>query len=350
MHVDLATRSIRLLTLGLCTWLTVLPIAHAQTSATDKALAESLFDRGLELMRSGKDEEACQNLERSQAIEPGVGTMLYLAECYEKLGRTASAWATYREAASAAQAQGQLERAKKGASRAEYLTPSLSKLTFVLASGAVVPGLTITRNGEPVPNAAFGAALPVDPGEQRIMAAAPGHQPWNITVLLPPNGARMVVDVPALQPLAAAEEPQAAPPPAVAEPSSAPSPTAAELQLSAARDKPAHATFHKPLAYVLGGVGIVALGVGGYFGGRAISENNKADEACPNERCTGQIGIDHDKAAHQAATAANLLVAGGLALVAAGIVVFVTRPREDNVQVALTGGPTSAQLQLRGAF
>jgi hypothetical protein len=45
-----------------------------------------------------------------------------------------------------------------------------------------------------------------------------------------------------------------------------------------------------------------------------------------------------------------VLVAGGLALVAAGVVVYLTRPREDHVQVALTTGPGSAQLNLRGSF
>jgi serine/threonine-protein kinase len=325
----------------------VAQIASAQSSPNDKALAESLFDRGLEQMRLGKDEEACQSLERSQAIEPGVGTMLYLAECYEKLGRTASAWAMYREAASLAQEQGQAERAKKGATRAEFLTPSLSKLTLVVPSHAAVPGLAITRNGSSVPSAAWGAALPVDPGEQKIAASAPGYEPWSLSVNLPPNGARIVVDVPALQALPPSEVP---PPAAVAqsEPAtpSAPQPAAA----ASLEDSKPRSTFHKPLAYALGGAGIVVLGVGTYFGIRAISENNKADEACPNDKCRTAAGMDHNDAAHSAATAANVLVGGGLALVAAGVVVFVMRPREDRMQVSLTTGPGSAQLNLRGTF
>lgn len=348
--VDLSFRSIRLTVLLLLVVLTgAAQTASAQTSPTDKALAESLFDRGLEQMRLGKDEEACQSLERSQAIEPGVGTMLYLAECYEKLGRSASAWAMYREAASLAQEQGQSERAKKGATRAEFLTPSLSKLTLVVPSQAIVPGLSITRNGEAVPAAAWSVAVPVDPGEQKIAAAAPGYAPWTLDVTLPPNGARIVVDVPALQALPPSEVAPAAV--AQTEPiTQAPAaltPPAAALTTA---DSPARASFHKPLAYVLGGVGIAALGVGTYFGIRAISENNKADEACPNDRCRNAAGIEHDEAAHSSATAANVFVTGGLALVAAGVVVYVTRPREDKAQVSLITGPGSAQLNLRGTF
>jgi serine/threonine-protein kinase len=253
----------------------------------------------------------------------------------------------YREAASLAQEQGQAERAKKGATRADFLTPSLSKLTLVVPSHVAVPGLSITRNGNAVPQAAWGAPVPVDPGEQKIAASAPGYEPWNSNVNLPPNGARIVVDVPALQALPPSELP---PPAAVAQNEAASPPVAQPAAAMDRRDSAPRSTFHKPLAYALGGAGIVALGVGTYFGIRAISENNKADEACPNDRCKNTAGIDHDKAAHSSATAANVLVAGGLALVAAGIVVFVTRPREDSVQVSLTTGPGTAQLNLRGTF
>jgi serine/threonine-protein kinase len=340
-----------LLVAVLCSFIAAPQLAQAQSSPTDKALAESLFDRGLELMRGGKDEEACQTLERSQAVEPGVGTMLYLAECYEKLGRTASAWAMYREAASAAQAQGQTERAKKGATRAENLTPSLSRLTLVVSGAAALPGLVVTRNGNVVPSAAYGAAVPVDPGEQKLSAAAPGYAPWNVNVDLPPNGARITVDVPVLEALPPSEAPQLSQPvvPAL---EASPAPAESLHPTAAEREQPLQpgSTFHKPLAYTLGGIGIVALGVGGYFGARAISENKKANDACPNDRCATQAGIDHDRSAHHAATAANLLVAGGLTLVAAGIVIFVTRPREDSLQVSLRSGPGAAQLQLAGSF
>jgi serine/threonine-protein kinase len=268
--------------------------------------------------------------------------MLYLAECYEKLGRSASAWAMYREAASLAQEQGQTERAKKGTTRADLLQPSLSKLLLVAPSGAAIPGLLITRNGNVVPAAALGAPVPVDPGEQKLTAAAPGYATWSTSVDLPPNGARVAVDIPALQPLPPNETTIAQTEPVTQAPS-VPTP-----QPAAAATEP-QGTFHKPLAYVLGGVGIVALGVGSYFGVRAISENGKADDICTNDRCNAQ-GFEHDQNAHQAATVSNVLVAGGLALVAAGVVVYLTRPHEDSVQVSLSTGPASAQLNLRGTF
>src|SRR4030095_15910449 len=101
----------------------------ADASASDKASAEALFDEALRAMKEGKYAEACPKLENSQRIDPGVGTLLYLGECYEKIGRTASAWATFREAASQAEAGGQTKRAKAARERIAKLDSKLSYLT-----------------------------------------------------------------------------------------------------------------------------------------------------------------------------------------------------------------------------
>ena len=71
-------------------------LAQSSASAAEKATAEAMFESGVELMRQNSFKEACPKLEMSQRIEPTVGTLLYLGECYERLGRTASAWVTFK--------------------------------------------------------------------------------------------------------------------------------------------------------------------------------------------------------------------------------------------------------------
>ncbi|HEY0463370.1 MAG TPA: hypothetical protein VGC79_04135, partial [Polyangiaceae bacterium] len=61
--------------------------ARAEAGAAQKAAAESLFDDGLKAMKSGHFSEACPKLEESERIDPAIGTLLYLGECYEKVGR-----------------------------------------------------------------------------------------------------------------------------------------------------------------------------------------------------------------------------------------------------------------------
>ena len=84
----------------------------AQTSAADKAAAQALFDEGKRLMDAGQFAQACPKFADSEKLDPGVGTLLNLGVCYEKNGQTASAWATYKEAASAAANAGEAAREK----------------------------------------------------------------------------------------------------------------------------------------------------------------------------------------------------------------------------------------------
>src|SRR2546421_315839 len=69
--------------------------ARADASLADKAAAQTLFDEGRKLMAAGKYAEACPKLAESQKLDPGVGTQFHLADCYEKIGQTASAWAGF---------------------------------------------------------------------------------------------------------------------------------------------------------------------------------------------------------------------------------------------------------------
>ena len=72
------------------------PAARADDTV-DKPAAEAAFLRGKELMKEGYLAEACDAFARSQRLDPQLGTQYNLALCYEQLGRTASAWALYRE-------------------------------------------------------------------------------------------------------------------------------------------------------------------------------------------------------------------------------------------------------------
>src|SRR6476661_10803784 len=84
--------------------------AEAQPRSSDKTTAEALFGEGRRLMSAGRYAEACPKLEASLKLDSGVGTMLNLAECYEKNGQTASAWTEFREAVSAARDAGSKDR------------------------------------------------------------------------------------------------------------------------------------------------------------------------------------------------------------------------------------------------
>ena len=81
--------------------------AVAQNNA---AVSESLFREGRALLEAGKTQAACDKFDESQRLDPALGTLLNLAECHALVGRTASAWARFRELSEKARRAGQKDR------------------------------------------------------------------------------------------------------------------------------------------------------------------------------------------------------------------------------------------------
>ncbi|HYQ15411.1 MAG TPA: tetratricopeptide repeat protein, partial [Polyangiaceae bacterium] len=171
-------------------------------------------------MTTGKYTEACPKFEASQQLDPGLGTMLNLAECYEKTGRTASAWAEYREAIPLARAAGSKARLDLATERAQALQDRLSTLTIRAISGEDDDAhLEVRRDGVAVQQAELGAPIPVDPGEHVVEAVAPGRQPWSSKVQVGADSAKVSVEIPKLQ---AESAPASAAPLVTTSPSNAP--------------------------------------------------------------------------------------------------------------------------------
>ena len=327
--------------LAVCCVAVSLPtLAHAEAGAAQKAAAESLFDDGLKAMKSGHFSEACPKLEESQRIDPAIGTLLYLAECYEKSGRTASAWATFREAASAAHAQGETERTRVAAARADRLQPSLSKLTLkVVPETAQLPNLRVMRDGVPLAKALLGVAIPVDPGKYHIVASADGYQSHEADVEVLANADNKSLEIPAL---AVSPTPTIAPAGAgaVAANSGAQPASNAAAQKPASSPAAAGSNGLRTAAYVTGALGVVSLGIGTYFGLKAISKNNDAEEYCPNGNvCNDPAGESLTKDAQSAATVANITIGVGAAFVVTGVVLYLTSAPKEKSE-------TSARLEL----
>src|SRR5690606_208393 len=97
-------------------------------SPSDKEDADALFTAARELVESGEYEAACPKFKESHQLDPGVGTLLTLGLCYEKLGKTTSAWSSYREAAALARKQGDEAREKFARSEVSRLDAQLVKV------------------------------------------------------------------------------------------------------------------------------------------------------------------------------------------------------------------------------
>ena len=306
------------------------PIAHAQASG-DAAAAQDFFDRARKLVKQGNYAEACPKFAESQRLDPQPGTEFNLADCYEHVGKTASAWVAFADVADRLRVEGDKARGKVAQARTAALEPKLVRLAINAPAEARVNGLTIKRDGEAVRDAQWGVGVPVDPGPHAIEASAPGMRTWTKTVDVKGPGETATVDVPKLEPEAtpAAPAPGAAPVPAVETAPVSPSPAAPE----------ARGGTQRTLGIITGGVGIVALGLGTYFGAETISKNNASHGDCNGNLCDQQ-GYDNRKDALSAGNASTIAFGVGIAALAAGVVLYVTAPR-DSTETPATSGPSA---------
>jgi hypothetical protein len=308
--------------------------------AGDAAAAEALFNEARKLMSQGNFAAACPQLEESQKLDPGMGTLYNLGDCYEKTGRIASAWAAFLEVAAQAKGAGQTAREGDARARAAALESKLSRLTVVVEGPlASLDGLAIKRGGVPVGKAQWGLALPVDPGEHPIEVSAPGKKPWSGKVQIPPNGAAVRFAIPALED-------------APATPTTPPTSTAASSSMEeTSKSKGGNA--QRTTGLVIGGIGIVSLGAGAIFGAMSMGKKSDGDDHCKpdNNHCDAAGVTARDDAIADGNLSTIFLIIGGAATMG-GITLYLTAPKEKHNAALIT--PMVARggggLSLRGSF
>jgi hypothetical protein len=290
-----------------------------------------LFEDARALLAQNRAAEACPKLEESQRLDPGSGTLINLARCYEHLGRLASAWNKYLEAAAAANATGNTRREDEARERAGVLRPRLSSLVIdVNAEGRNVPGLELRRDGDLVGAPQWGVPIPADEGEHIVVATAPGYEEWKGVVAVSGPAKNVTVEVPALTPKAEVAAKAQATDPALAS-------TSGGLGTQ------------RVLALIAGGVGVVGIGAGTVFGLSSKSRHDQAEQYCDGAECTDRRGVSAGEDAYAAGTLSTVCMAIGGAALAGGAVLWFTAPKRTE-QPAVALGIGAGSIRLRGAF
>lgn len=259
--------------------------------------ARELFESGRALAAKGEHERACPLFEEALLLVNGTGTMYNLADCWERIGRSGSAYEMFMAAATAAERDRQGARARVARERAQALEPQLTRLRFDV--GGNEPGLRLRYDERELEGGSLHAPLPVDPGRHRITATAPGRQPWSYDVDVPPGAGLVIVTVPRLEPVGVAapsEPPKALPAPLPPRPV-----IAAKLPVAPVRAEAATEPVRKnstgmkngggrsnAWVFTVGGVGVAVLGAAGYSAFRYKDSNEDAAAICPaNYGCSG---------------------------------------------------------------
>jgi hypothetical protein len=296
----------------------------------NKAAAEALFRQALELMTRGDTVMACARFQASQSLEPALGTLLHLAHCYEKIGKTASAWAAFSEAESLAQARKEHVRAEIAAARASALDAKLSRIQLVTTDVGRLERLEISLDGVTVPPGSYDTPLPLDPGPHEIVARAPGYRIYSQRIHAALGPSLIHFAIPRLQRSdssggSAPLEPGAT--------DSAP-PNQADMAL----DSPEPGDTQRIIAWISGGVGIAGLATGAVLGYVASQRNAESlDECRENDAsaCSPQ-GVELREQAHDFARGSTIALGAGGVLLVGGFITYMSAPSRDERSVSVT--------------
>jgi len=322
--------------------------ARGKAQGTNAAAAEAFFQDGRALFDAGKFAEACPKLAESHRLDPATGTLLTLALCHEGEGKLATAWAEFVEVEGRARREGREDRVTIAAERAAAIKPRISTLTIdVTPELAPTQGLEIRLDGVAVGAPSFGVAVPIDGGAHKVEALAPGKTTWLGTVSVKNESDAARVAVPALRDSVRAVPP--APEPKPVEP----------VPVTQASEPKPSGGWMSTAGLVTAGVGVVALGVGGYL---ALDAKGDYDDA--KRGCSGPDGLDCptpgpfedvNSARSQGNVATVVMSVGGVALAGGAALWFLApktstkAPAVGRVRLERVGvGPRG--VVLRGRF
>jgi len=332
-------------------------MARAQQRNDDLARADALFNAAKALLDGGQYADACAKFAESKRLAPGLGVTLYLADCYERIGRTASAWTEFRSAEGLARERND-RRADVARGRAQTLEAKLDRLTITVAPTLPQAGLQILRDGAAVSSEEWGLAVPVDPGDHVVVVSSPGHAQRTIPAHVGPEAPTATVRIDRLDESTPTPSPAPtpAPAPAPAPPSeSAPAPESAPSPESAPAPAPASdpASTRRWIGVGVAVAGVAGVALGTVFGLGAKSKLNQSnqDGHCDTADTCDAAGLALRHDASSAATLSTVMfVVGGVAL-AGGAVLYFTAPRpQTTIGFAVAPAPGGGAALVRGSF
>jgi len=152
-------------------------------SSTAAALAK--FDEGRRALEAGQLTTALASFDASNRLLGSPNSVLYMARCYKGLGRTASAYTSFRLAYRQAQDRlvatsdkRYLATRDSAASEAAEIEASVPKLAILVPEDAAA-SVVVTQNGAVIPRASWGTAIDTDPGAVTVDVTGTRIEPFH---------------------------------------------------------------------------------------------------------------------------------------------------------------------------
>jgi hypothetical protein len=316
--------------LGIITSYLLWSSTSSAQSLDKDADAERLFREGQRLLEDGRYGEACPKFEAAYRKDHQLGTLLNLAYCHKEQGALWQSWLEFKEAELKASELKRHERRDFARQRMVELEKSLARVVIEPHAGVELTEVLVEDRH--VPEAEKAHAFAAEPGQRKLTFRAKGKKPvvQLVTIIKSERpqhiGAPEMVDDAAKDPVVDAPLPPTRPvegprpePVAPSDGTKSPMPT------------------QKTVALVAVGLGVVGLGVGSVFGLQTLS--NACTDGQPTQGNAGKPSCTPDErdAASEKGTISTVAFVAGGALVAAGLVLWLTAPSGHSAPRA--GGP-----------
>jgi hypothetical protein len=320
----------------------------ATVAGAQERSADDLFQEATQLFARGETKAACDKFAASYKLDASPGTLFNMAVCHEKDSRLWQARAEFLDFADRAIKVHKPEAAQPALQHLTSIEAHLPRVQLAFPDRANVTSILV--DGAALEPEAWKKPFPVDGArsDHAIEFRGAGGASETRKVTTGAEGSVTKVDVPALAAGAGGAVDTGGGGAAVV----SPAPVAA-----------GHADH--TVAYVVGGAGVVALAVGGVFGGLTFSEKGSAQNACTggsasNHTCSSVTAANNAQSAHTTAETYSWVstIGLGVGVVAVGVGVALLfaggkeapPPSSVGLHLVPTMGPNGGGAVLSGAF
>jgi len=302
------------------------PATPVRADSGDRAdRADQLFKRGKKLLSEKKYAEACAAFEDSDRLDPGIGTKLNVARCYQEWGRLATAWRWYSDAEQMAIA-GKDDRARKIRALIDELDPGVPRLKVIAPPGVAARRIVVTLDRIELAASELGVLRRVDPGPHQVDAVIDGAKQTRVVPLERGGSAEVVLDGPA---------------------------AVAPVRSPAGGVAPADpGRMRRWIGLGTAGAGGLAVVIAGVVTLRERSDYRHAlTEHCMDrtDMCD-TVGLDRTHTARHRANIATVVSLAGLAAVAGGLYLYVTTPPSEHAAAVARAAAAPAASARRALF
>jgi hypothetical protein len=261
----------------------------------DPGRADALYREAVELFKAGNVKGACMKLDESFGLEPKTQTLFSLAKCRQREGRVATAWLQFNELVKRGEKEGDATKLAEYKAKVAELDRLVPRATLKLENHPEVTDVRL--DGKSIPRAEWAAPVPIDPGEHVFQFSGTGKQDLEKRINVR-ESETITVEI---DPLIDASAGQGA--------------------AAGGGDVSTKDGSSPTLGYILGGVGIAAIGVGTITGIVAINHKSTADDRFDRRDPAFK---DSDDAASTMALVSTISWVVGLVGVGAGTYLILT--------------------------